>query len=158
LLIGLNGCIELPTEVPDDFQLEYGWGACFTQWGRYTLTLYSNGSATYEYLKGMTKEYEYYNFTNEELLEIYSEVIRHKFFDLKEQYSNPNILDGSCSYLQIKADEKEHRVSVSNEHITPFDRITQKIIEILNLKNDTLIERNIPVDNQNFFKTGLHRL
>jgi len=136
LLIGLNGCIELPTEVPDDFQLEYGWGACYAFWGRNTLTIYANGSATNVYEEEMTIEYEkHYNFTDEELLEIYTEVIRHRFFDLEEKYYNPGVLDGSCSDLKITADGKKHRVSVSNRHIAPFDRITEKIIGIINSKD-----------------------
>jgi len=136
LFYGLNGCIELPTDLPEDFELKYSWGACFAHWGRNTLTIYANGSATNVYEKEMTIEYEkHYNFTNEELLEIYTEVIGHRFFDLNEKYSNPNVLDGSCSSLWVQADGKNHKVSVSNQHIAPFDQITEKIIEILDSKD-----------------------
>ncbi len=138
LIIGIvfiSGCVKTPEAVPNDLEIEYGWGACHADWGWNTLKINSNGDANLEVTQGFFKEQKQYSFTNEELLEIYREVVRNNFFGLKEKYHNPNVIDGGCSNLRIKADGREHKVSIANEDIKQINRITQKILEILNSKD-----------------------
>ena len=134
-VIFLSGCVKTPKAVPNDLEIEYDWGACYADWGWNTLKIKSNGDANLEVTQGFFKEQKQYSFTNEELLEIYGEVVKNNFFVLKEKYDNPNIIDGGCSNLRIKAEEKEHKVSFANEDIKQINRITQKILEILNSKD-----------------------
>ena len=133
---------KLPTSIPGDLEIHYSWGACHGEWGRYELTI--NASAEADFVKslgnpmvkeGYFKEQSEFNLSDEELFYIYQEIIiKNNFFGLDEEYRDPEILDGSCSSLSVKAEGKEHKVFVQNRRIARFNRITAKITAILGSK------------------------
>jgi len=134
---------EPPASVPGDLEIYYSWGACHVEWGRYELTINSNGEANFIKSLGPPsppigeaefREQSKFNLSDEELLGIYREIIKNNFFGLSESYRDPEIMDGDCSSLRVKAEGKEHEVFVANREIAPFDRITAKITAILDGK------------------------
>lgn len=135
-----------PEAVPNDLEIEYGWGACHADWGWNTLIINSDGDADLKLTRDLFRKQNQYNFINEELSEIYGEIVKNNFFELEEEYYDPNVIDGSCSNLRIKAEGKEYKVSIANKDVKQIERITQKIFEILDLKDsdwETLDEEEI---------------
>ena len=59
------------------------------------------------------REQSQFNLSEKELLRIYQEIMSNNFFGLDEQYLNQNVIDGSCRSLTIKAEGKEHTVTVA---------------------------------------------
>jgi hypothetical protein len=138
LIIGvvfINGYTKIPETFPDNLEIEYNGGACMADWGWNILKINSNGNIDVEVTQGFFKKNNRYNFTNEELLDIYKEIEGNKFFELKENYYNSNVVDGTCSNLKIIANKLEHKVAISNESVRGIDNITQKIFQILNFKD-----------------------
>jgi len=126
-----------PSEtVPADLKIEYEWGACYRDEGYNLLSMASNGNVDLKVFEQrfLPKASEY-SFTNEEVLAIYDEILKNNFFELEKSYSNPNVLEGGCSELYVKAQGKEHRVSIANMKIEGFDKISNKILEILESKD-----------------------
>jgi hypothetical protein len=131
---------EVPTSIPCDLEIQYSWGACHAEWGRYELTINSNGEADFVKslghpdVEGYFSEQSEFNLSDEEMLGIYQEIMKNNFFGLDEEYRDPQIVDGSCSSLRVKAVEREHQVFVQNREIERFDRITASITAILGSK------------------------
>ncbi|MEW6608212.1 MAG: hypothetical protein AB1414_12340 [bacterium] len=132
-IVFISGCKDSKA-VPRDLEIIYEWGACHMEKGWNTLKINSDGDATLTVEFFGHREYNKYSFTNSELLEIYREGVRNNFFRLRRKHYNSNIRDGWCSELRIKADGREHEVSVSNMDVKQIKRITQKISEILKSK------------------------
>lgn len=139
LLVTNPACAPKPTPkgIPNDLEIDYSWGCCHADWGSYHLKINSKGEANFEKSQNLDEFIEQqsqFSLTDDELVSIYQEITNNNFFDLDEQYRNPEIIDGECHLLIIKADGKEHAVSVSNRRIESFDRITETITEILGSK------------------------
>ena len=123
-----------PGSIPSDLEIYYSWGACHMDWGFYQLIINSEGEASFEKSQNIAEpfsEQSQLSLTEDELVSLYQEIKNNNFFDLDEQYRNPEIMDGECHLLRITAEGKELAVSVSNRRIESFDRITEAIIEIL---------------------------
>ncbi len=127
--------IKTPRSFPADLQIEYSWGACMMDWGRNNLTINSSGDVNLRSQRGLISEESNYNFSNNDILSIYQQIVKNNFFELDEKYHNPDILDGSCSSLKIIADDKEHIVSISNVKNRSINKITQKMLDILEDKD-----------------------
>jgi len=118
-------------DFPSNLEIEYFWNDYFTE-PRNTITIYANGTAILETISGTSKEQRMYNFTKEELFDIYVEILNNNFFKLNETYARDiMILDGSCSSLKVKADKVEYKVSIFNYKVEEIENISQKIISIL---------------------------
>jgi len=134
LMLGCSNDLDLPDlpeSYPDDFLVEYDWGACVGMWGRNNLKINSEGEAILVIENDMIfKDYYNYTLSSEEIRSIY-EIIKNDFFKLQDSYPNEDVLDGSCSKLTVNADGKSHSVSVVNSKVEGFNRVTNRIIEVL---------------------------
>lgn len=125
LLFIFSGCISNPQKysaVPTDFEAIYSYGACHAEWGRTNIFIDANGSGIYESGSGI---YENEKFTNQEfrkafslneteLLELITSIEQTSFYSLNDYYSNPDIVDGSCSFISVTKNNVTKSVSVSN--------------------------------------------
>jgi hypothetical protein len=131
LMFGCSNNLDLPESYPEDFLVEYDWGSCYGMWGRNNLKINSKGETILVIEEDMIlKDYYYYTFNSEEIQSIYK-IIKKDFFQLNNSYSNDNIQDGSCSKLTITANKESHSVSIKNSEIDKFNRIIDKIMQVL---------------------------
>jgi len=149
-LIENDDDVELDSDynTPDDLEIEYFWNDYFMD-PRYNLTINSNGDAILEVVLGISIEQKQYKFSKEELFEIYNEIITNNFFELNETYYPDHmILDGFGLSLRVRANNQDHKVTVSNVRVNQIENITHKIMLILDSKKDeySYIEYNLPDD------------
>lgn len=135
-ILVLSGCVKAPKEVPKDFHLKYSWGSCHQTRGWHALEINPSGQAVLILSENGIYNKKEYNFTEQELLEIYQEVVKNNFFKLEEQYSNPNLIDGNCLHLKVWTDVKKHKISIENKDVREVKQITDKIKEILESKDE----------------------
>ena len=141
--------VTLPTEVPDDFEVEYSAGPCHVDWGpvhyvtirraagaggdpafeavRWTLT-YVRGSAAAPPVKAVTGKSAV---PPEKALELYREICWQRFFGMRERYYDPRIIDGGGATLTVTAGGRKKTVHVSNTRVRAFDRIAAAIARLL---------------------------
>lgn len=120
--------------LPDYFEIEYYNRTSLSSW--HILKINSTGEVILEYYFKKLKEQKHYNLTNQELYEIYKEIIINNFFELNEtNYSDNIIYDGNVLSLMVKADGKEHTVTNKYGHLEQIYNITEKIMKILDSKD-----------------------
>lgn len=163
LIIGLLGCTEseiIPKEniietnddetqntvieynIPENLELEYFERTSKSSW--YIIKINSTGGVVLETYLIESKEQKQYNLTNEELFEIYNEIMTNNFFELNEtDYFDYVIYDGNGLSLMVKADGQEHKVTISYGHLEQIDNITEKIMEILIPKDNGLDKMDV---------------
>ncbi len=134
VFVFVSGCTNQQS-IPDDFEIKYGWGSCHADWQWSSINIDSDGNAALEVTRGFFRKEEQFSFSNDELLTIYQKIVKNNFFSLDEGYNNPEIMDGSCSNLWVRANEKEKKVSIANMKIGRFDRITKGILDVFNSKS-----------------------
>ena len=125
----------VPKSFPADLEIEHRWGACHAEKGWYVLSISATGNATLNIKKGFEVQQKDYNFTEDEILTIYRQIVKSDFFKLDERYHDTDIVDGSCSNLRVIADSQEHTVSVSNQDVKAIDDVAQKLFNILESKD-----------------------
>ena len=130
--------------IPEDFLIVYGTGATHAEWGRTTYRISADGKATCEKTKGSrtkgTKKLEHYQLTKGELKLMIKKINDAHFSDLKEQYSNPKIMDGSSSYISVTMDKQSHSVVVRNTSQREFSEIANLIQTIIGKKKPIMTE------------------
>jgi hypothetical protein len=130
--------------IPEDFLLIYGTGATHAEWGRTTYKISADGKATREKTRGGrttgTRKAEHYQLTRGELKLIIKKINVVHFFNLKEQYSNPKIRDGSSSFIRVTMDKQSHSVVVVNTSTRDFSEIADLISTIIDKKKPLMIE------------------
>ena len=77
---------------------------------------------------------------------IYDVIKKEKFFDLKQEYRDPNIMDGDFAEMEITADGKKHRVTTINIKVDAFDNIVREI-NTLTPKNASIYYNALLVDD-----------
>ena len=125
--------------VPKDFELVYGSGVAHADWGSTKYTISADGSAVKQRIKhfrdkDQNPEIKRCQLTAEELGGLWKEIQAVKFFRLKENYTNPRIMDGSSNFIYVKANGKEHTVSVMNTEVKAFDRIANDVENLFDKK------------------------
>jgi len=123
------------TIVPSDFSLEYQFGACHAEWGRTNLKVDNNGNVNVESTQGFFREEKQYSLSKDELTSIYQAFLKNNFFSLESEYRNTGIIDGGCSSLELKADDKTHKVSMVNQTPNQITKITKILLQIMELKD-----------------------
>jgi len=58
---------------------------------------------------------------------IYTQIQQQRFFTLKSEYSDPNVVDGDYARLTITADGETHTVRTINIAVEAFDAIVQRV-------------------------------
>ncbi|MFH1257287.1 MAG: hypothetical protein V1494_08435 [Candidatus Diapherotrites archaeon] len=137
-LVLFSGCPEPPKPLdalPPDFKIAYGTGAMHLEWGRYEFAVDAEGKAYFTKEQGMflgkTNEF---TVSKEELLAIYNSAIENGFFSLNAEYSDPSIMDGGWSRIDITANGGEKKVTLSNTANNAFDAVEKKINEVISAK------------------------
>lgn len=152
ILIGLTGGIYYirggsgqnvkVEDIPNDFEVQYSWGACRAEKGRNDLKINKGGYAELDLSRGFFKENKKYSFNQQEIAEIYSVSLKNNFFSLDPKYRDTNIFDGSCSTLTFNTDGKSHQVAMINQSPNEIIRITEKMLEILKSKDNNYDQIN----------------
>lgn len=149
--------------VPVDFEVVYGFGATHAERGRTTYTITADGVVVIEKSKGRgtipkrlpiarganyaaapketvppnpapQPEVRQCKLTAGELAGLWKNIQDAKFFGLEKNYTNSHIMDGTSSYLTIKANGQEHSVTVINSQVKAYDQITGKIKKMISKK------------------------
>jgi hypothetical protein len=130
--------------IPEDFLIIYGTGATHAEGGRTTYRISADGKATCIKTKGRrtkeTRKVEHYQLTRGELKLIIKKINDVHFSDLKEQYSNPQIMDGSSSYISVTMDKQSHSVVLLNTSKREFSEIANLIETIIGKKKPIMTE------------------
>ena len=130
-LLGL-GCGGMSANIPKDFEMEYLWGGGYQFGGAKILKMKANGKANLLIIgDDGSREEKKFSFSGEELSRICKTVRENKFFGLKKQHRNYEVLDGGYSYIVVTAGGKKHKVLVSNTSVEAYGNITKVIFEIL---------------------------
>lgn len=124
--------------IPEDFEIVYGTGATHAERGRTTYRISADGKATCEKTRGSrtagTRKLEQYQLARGELQLIIKKISDAGFFNLREQYRNPRIMDGSSSYIRVTMDNKSHSVGVMNTSTPEFSGIANLVSTIIGKK------------------------
>jgi hypothetical protein len=126
-LILLGCCIGPPAppshdSVPPDLYIIYSDGACHAEWGRSEVIITADGngisqSGSGSYEDGRFEEEESrlgFTLSEEELLFLLNAIEGSGFYSLDDTYTDMSIMDGSCEYISVTADNKTKGVSISN--------------------------------------------
>jgi len=134
-------CTRLPDTIPDDLEIDYSYHASYGGAG-IEVKIDSQGSAILiesdsadDFFESDKSGLEQgFDLDEEELLGIYQEIVKNNFFSLRERYENPDILDGDVYSIRVKANGREHKVTVLNTNIERFDRIAEAVEKIIDAK------------------------
>lgn len=64
---------------------------------------------------------------SEAMRDIYRTVIEEGFFDLEQEYGDPDVMDGDWVEMMITAQARTHHVKTVNIAVDAFDRIVMNI-------------------------------
>ena len=117
--------------IPKDFEVVYGTGATHAEWGRTEYRILADGSAKTEYTRmgqdKIIRKPQKGQLNAEQLSNLWKKIQDVRFFSLKESYQNSRIMDGSSSFISVRADGRHHMVSVINTKVKAFDQIADYI-------------------------------
>lgn len=136
------------TELPDYFTLTAISGSISPDYLLYKIDITKNGEGTYSVMTAENRKYGKFEkvnsfmLTKSDILMIYESIVENQFFDLKKEYINRDILDGSFAELTVTVDKKTHTVRTRNIAVTGFDRI-MITINIVTPKDDKIIYNEI---------------
>ncbi|MCD4740630.1 hypothetical protein K8R43_05600 [archaeon] len=134
-LLLFAGCIgpseKEPEVVPNDFYLVYSYGAMHAEWGTYKLDVDAQGNANFMENTYDQNKTNAFKLTDEELLGLYTVILKNNFFELNEEYIDPSIMDGGYSRLTVTAKGREHSVFVKNMYQENIESIEAKIHQLL---------------------------
>ncbi|MBN1941326.1 MAG: hypothetical protein JW772_04035 [Candidatus Diapherotrites archaeon] len=136
LIVLFSGCPQPPMPpvdtLPNDFALDYSSGAMHLEWGRYSLTIDSDGSSVFTKGMGLRMEtQDTFTASEEEMLGIYNAALTSGFFSLAEYYEDPFIMDGGWSKIRITGNGESKLVSVANASVTAFEQVESKITGVI---------------------------
>ncbi len=135
LLVLFAGCVqqpELPAELPEDFEVEYGSGAMHLDWGYYTLKIDSGGSAVFEKLRGVDSSKRYsFSVSEPERKKIYDSAMVNGFFSLNDNYEDLFVMDGGWSKITIRANGKSKTVNLQNYYLDSFEKVETEISTLI---------------------------
>ncbi|HLA38302.1 MAG TPA: hypothetical protein VJZ02_07530 [Candidatus Brocadiales bacterium] len=119
----------MPT--PDDFSIFLHSAGRLPGSPEYAIRIGPDGHGkNYEKPEGMGKELvlvSEFDLDATAMKKIYDVIKKEKFFDLKQEYRDPNIMDGDFAEMEITADGKKHRVTTVNIKVDAFDNIVREI-------------------------------
>ncbi len=118
-------------KVPEDFYIVYSDGPTHAEWGAdRSVAVFADGSYS-------IKESSYSRDERKEVIKVFSEgripidavrriyahVVGCKFFELKKNYWNPNVNDGSRELIRVVAQGKVHSVCTFYYRVQRFESI-----------------------------------
>jgi hypothetical protein len=135
-----SGCIFLGEKVsdslPGDLEISYSYGACHAEWGRTNIFIDAEGNGVYEKGSGPLENGRFqkeefrktFSLSESERLSLLNEIEKSGFFSLRDQYFNPDVVDGSCSAIFVTKNKVTKSVSVSNSvRPEPYSKAAQAI-------------------------------
>jgi hypothetical protein len=148
LLAGLNGCIDTSKSIdtmPADFRFEYRKGPTHADRGGHPFysiapaanvkdififrhgTLYKFYSKESGRLKDKEEDLIEMKIKGKALLPLYQAMVRNNFWELKDKYSDPDIMDGDYQLMKATANDRKKRVlQINYQH-----QAIKKIILVL---------------------------
>ena len=124
------------SDCPDDFYLLADTGG-FAPWTElYSLRIYSNGHAAYYKMNREDREngtwtpITSFEFTENEMNQLWDTIVTNDFFTLQNKYSNGNIAGGTFANITITANQETHSVQTENIDILEFDNIVKNINQL----------------------------
>lgn len=122
---------KMPT--PDDFSIFLHSGGHLPGDPEYAITIEPNGHGKYyEKPGGMGKGKEMvlvqeFDLDASAMTKIYETIKQQRFFDLKPEYKDPEVMGGNYVEMAIMAEGKKHRVMTVNIKVDAFDNIVREI-------------------------------
>lgn len=120
---------KMPT--PDDFEIYLLSSPRLPMYPAAYLTIDSSGHCKYfERPRGKDAQFVLINELNldaEAMKKIYVTIQKQKFFDLRKEYKDPEIMDGDFALMKITANGKKHQVKTINIKVDAFDDIVREI-------------------------------
>lgn len=123
------------TQVPKDFSLMLHAGGRLPEDMQFMLIIEQDGKG--KYIETSERDKDEFVLKDEfllepmELLAVYRAVVNQKFFDLKSEYRDTFIFDGSLAEMEITSNGKTHRVAVINIDVEAFNYILKVINEVV---------------------------
>ncbi|MBP7828319.1 MAG: hypothetical protein KA248_00230 [Kiritimatiellae bacterium] len=122
------------TALPADFELRWSSGATHAEWGRKEGTLNAQGELVWVESRGSgdeaTRTERRGQASREQLDALWRAIQEHRFFNLREQYSNPGVRDGFSSFIAVQAGGREHSVAVMNTRQERFSEV-MKVLDAI---------------------------
>ena len=107
---------------PTDSAIYYETGAVHEEWGKYIFEIKKGGKSAFNRFKEMELEKTYvFEISEEELARILEVVAKNDFLSMRDEYTDPAIMDGGYELLKITYGNKEKTVrlnTVSYTHLT----------------------------------------
>ena len=136
------------TELPGYFTLTAISGSISPDYPIYKIDITKNGEGIYSVMsaenrkKGKFEKVNSFKLAKSDLLMIYESIVENQFFDLKKEYIETDVLDGSFAELTVTVDKKTHTVRTRNIAVTGFDRI-MITVNIVTPKDNKIIYNEI---------------
>jgi len=131
----LAGCSEpVPSELPEDFEVNYYSGAMHIEWGTTKFTANALGEASLVESKELVETTKNFTVTNEELLAIYATATKNNFFSLNELYEDLFIVDGGFSEIELVVNGTRKKVKMINVDNYSFSEVEREIVLLINSK------------------------
>ncbi len=120
---------------PDDFEIYLQSAGRVPMSAEYALLIGPNGHCKYfETPQGQDTGFvliSELDLDAKAMEKIYETVKKEKFFELKKEYRDPEVMDGDFAEMEITADGKTHTVKTINIKVDAFDNIVREIDALL---------------------------
>lgn len=120
---------KMPT--PEDFDIFLHTAGRLPGSAEYAIIIKPNGHGkNYEKPEGPGKEMvlvSEFDLDAAAMKKIYETVKEQRFFDLKPEYVDPNVMDGDFAEMEITAEGKKYRVTTINIKVDAFDTIVREL-------------------------------
>jgi len=132
------------TEIPPDLKIIAVSGGVVPSTPMYKVEIDAKGKGVYYHIsaenreKGLYAKPKKFKLDEEDLKFLCASIRSNKFFSLKSEYIDKQVLDGSFAQLTITMDGKPHSVRTQNIAVERFDKIMIAINIITPPKNDII--------------------
>ena len=128
-------------DVPKDFTLQINWGATHAERGRASVFIRADGQyAEVELSEGPRLSSDIpspkkYMLSKEDITKVYQAVQAANFFKLKDDYENPEIMDGNSTIWWLAVNGKQKTISLANYNVKELTAVFNEINKILSAKD-----------------------
>jgi len=136
-------------ECPEDFELFIYCGGLDTVKLIFTLQVNSGGEVKYSHFNKTTDTFNLvseFDFSNQELNQIWDEIVTNTFFDLDNYYAKDSVYGGSFANITVTGNGITHTVQTENINIEGFNNIIKLVNDLTPGRNDLFFDAlvNIP--------------
>lgn len=128
---------------PEDFELFIYCGGINTMHLIYTFYVNASGDASYYHFNKTTESFNpiaEFDLTNQELDQIWDDIIANTFFDLDRYFGNENVYGGSFANITVTGNGITHSVHTKNIDVDKFNNIIKTVNDLTPDENDLFFD------------------